>query len=162
MNNNYYKQNFKIYTGYWIGCYTSLNWTIQNSIPWESIRAIIITLTPYHQLLYSVSWFRCLTLSSICYTQNEKFCFRFHILFLHTWTNYMRRVIFENLTMAQLFKKFPAFYGTRVFITLIIKSQTQNFSWCQHPASPMYIREMPERSILFWFWFQVTYLLLIY
>jgi hypothetical protein len=39
------------------------------------------------------------------------------------------RVIFEKLTFTQLVKKFPAFYGTRRFITVYTTSRHWSLSW---------------------------------
>ena len=56
------------------------------------------------------------------------------------------RVFLEKLTGSQLVKKFPAFYGTRRFITAFTSARHQSLSWARS------IRPMPShptsRSIL--------------
>ena len=64
----------------------------------------------------------------------------FHILtyLLTPWC----RVLLEKLTGSQLVKKFPAFYGTRRFITALTSVRHLSLSWtssiqstCPHPTS---------------------------
>ena len=47
------------------------------------------------------------------------------IISIHPWS----RVLFENLTGFQLVKKFPAFYGTRRFITAFTIARHLSLSW---------------------------------
>jgi hypothetical protein len=62
------------------------------------------------------------------------------------WGNYLltpwSRVLFEKLTGFQLVKKFPAFYGTRMFITVFTSARHLFLSWATsiqsippHPTS---------------------------
>ena len=56
------------------------------------------------------------------------------------------KVLFEKLTGLQLVKKFPAFHGTRMFITFLTSVRQQSLSWANsiqsthpHPISWRYI-----------------------
>jgi len=39
------------------------------------------------------------------------------------------RVLFEKLTVTQLVRKFPTFYGTRMFITVFRRAHHWSLSW---------------------------------
>ena len=58
------------------------------------------------------------------------------------WLTPWCRVLFEQLTGLQLVKKFPAFHGTRRFITALTRVRHLSLSWaspiqsiCPHPIS---------------------------
>jgi hypothetical protein len=69
--------------------------------------------------------------------------------FIEVWTNLLTyfltplsRVLLEKLTCSQLVKKFPAFYGTRRFITAFTSTRYLSLSWASsiqslpsHPTS---------------------------
>ena len=54
--------------------------------------------------------------------------FNSNILFAYLLTPWSR-VLIENLTVFQLVKKYPAFYGTRRFITAFTTACQQSLSW---------------------------------
>jgi hypothetical protein len=57
------------------------------------------------------------------------------------------RVLLEKLTCLQLVKKFPAFYGTRRFITALTSVRRLSVSWASPMQSP-YPHPSSWRSIL--------------
>ena len=67
--------------------------------------------------------------------QNQHFCFSVFVfrcthcrVLLHSpWS----RVILQKLTSFQLVKKFPAFYGTRSFITAFTSARHLSLSWAR-------------------------------
>ena len=57
------------------------------------------------------------------------------------------RVLLEKLTGFQLVKKFPAFHGTRSFITALTSVRHQSLSWAS-PIQSIYPHPTSWRSIL--------------
>ena len=57
------------------------------------------------------------------------------------------RVLLEKLTGLQLVKKFPAFYGTRMFITALTSVRHLSLSWAS-PIHSTYPHSTSWRSIL--------------
>ena len=57
------------------------------------------------------------------------------------------RVLLEKLTGLQLIKKFPAFHGTRKFITALTSVRHQSLSWA-NPIQSIYPHPTSWRSIL--------------
>ena len=57
------------------------------------------------------------------------------------------RVLLEKLTGLQLVKKFPAFYGTRIFITAFTSFRHPSLSWAS-PIQSTYPQPTSCRSIL--------------
>ena len=57
------------------------------------------------------------------------------------------RVLLEKLTSLQLFKKFPAFHGTRMFITALTSFRQLFLSWAR-PIQSIYPHPISWRSIL--------------
>jgi len=57
------------------------------------------------------------------------------------------RVLLEKLTGLQLVKKFPAFYGTRRFITALTSLRHTSLTWV-NPIQSIYAHPTPWRSIL--------------
>ena len=57
------------------------------------------------------------------------------------------RVLLEKLTGLQLVKKFPAFYGTRKFITALTSVRHPSLSWAS-PIQSIYPHHTSWRSIL--------------
>ena len=57
------------------------------------------------------------------------------------------RVLLEKLTGLQLVKKFPAFHGTRRFITTLTSVRHLSLSWA-HPIQSIYPHPTSWRSIL--------------
>ena len=57
------------------------------------------------------------------------------------------RVLLEKLTGLQLVKKFPAFYGTRRFITALTSVRHMSLSWAS-PIQSIYPHPTSWRSIL--------------
>ena len=57
------------------------------------------------------------------------------------------RVLLEKLTGLQLVKKFPAFHGTRRFITALTSVRHLSLSWAS-PIQSIYPHPTPWRSIL--------------
>ena len=57
------------------------------------------------------------------------------------------RVLLEKLTGLQLFKKFPAFHGTRRFITVLTSSRHMSLSWAS-PIQSIPLHPTSWRSIL--------------
>jgi hypothetical protein len=58
------------------------------------------------------------------------FCSKMKCLYLVLNTNYITpwsRVLLENLTVNQLVKTFPVFYGTRRFITMLTRAATGSY-----------------------------------
>ena len=73
------------------------------------------------------------------------------ILF-HVWSRYYLltpwcRVLLEKLIGLQLGKKFPAFYGTRRFITALTSFHHSSLSWAS-PIQSTYLQPTSWRSIL--------------
>ena len=64
-----------------------------------------------------------------------------HLLKLTPWS----RALLEKLTGSQLVKKFPAFYGTRRFITAFTNARRLSLSW------PSSIHSMPPHPTSWWF-----------
>ena len=60
------------------------------------------------------------------------------------------RVLFEKLTGLQLVKKFPAFHGTRRFITALTSVRRLSLSWAS-PIQSIYPHPTPWRSVLILF-----------
>jgi len=58
-----------------------------------------------------------------------------------------RRVLLEKLTVLQLVKKFPAFHGTRRFITALTSVRHLSLSWAS-PIQSIYSHPTSWRSIL--------------
>ena len=73
--------------------------------------------------------------SSVCYTSK--------LYFLTPWS----RVLLEKLTGLQLVKKFPAFHGTRRFITALTSVRLLSLSWVS-PIQSIYPHPTSWRSIL--------------
>ena len=57
------------------------------------------------------------------------------------------RILLEKLTGLQLVKKFPAFHGTRRFITALTSVRHLSLSWAS-PMQPIYPQPTSWRSIL--------------
>ena len=57
------------------------------------------------------------------------------------------RVLLENLTLLQLVKKFPAFHGTRRFITVLTSVRHLSLSWAS-PIQSIFPHPTSWRSIL--------------
>ena len=76
-----------------------------------------------------------------------------HLLIVHCPHNntYLltpwRRVLLEQLTGLQLVKKFPAFHGTRRFITALTSVRHLSLSWAS-PIQSIYPHPISWRSIL--------------
>ena len=71
-----------------------------------------------------------------------------HLLYLLTYLLTPRcRVLFEKLTGLQLVKKFPAFHGTRRFITALASVRHLSLSWAS-PIQSIYPHPNSWRSIL--------------
>jgi len=68
------------------------------------------------------------------------------LVFLTAWC----RVLLEKLTGLQLVKKFPAFYGTRRFITALTSVRHLSLSWAS-PIQSIYPHPTSCRSILILF-----------
>ena len=66
-----------------------------------------------------------------------------HIYLLTPWC----RVLLEQLTGLQLVKKFPAFHGTRRFITTLTSVRHLSLSWAS-PIQSIYLHPTSWRSIL--------------
>ena len=68
----------------------------------------------------------------------------FHITYLFTpWC----RILLKKLTGLQLVKKFPAFHGTRRYITTLTSVRQQSLSWAS-PIQSIYPHPTSWRSIL--------------
>jgi len=77
--------------------------------------------------------------------------------FTHSYVSYIisyyniltpwRRVLLEKLTGLQLVKKFPAFHGTRRFITAITSVRHMSLSWTS-PIKSIYPHSTSWRSVL--------------
>ena len=70
-------------------------------------------------------------------------CLYIYIYMLTPWC----RVLLEKLTGLQLVKKFPAFYGTRRFITALTSVRHLSLSWAR-PIQSIYPHPISRRSIL--------------
>jgi len=71
-------------------------------------------------------------------------CHHFPLTYLLTpWC----RVLLEKLTSLQLVKKFPAFHGTRRFITVLTSVRHLSLSWAS-PIQSLYTHPTSWRSIL--------------
>ena len=82
------------------------------------------------------NWRRCL--------QNNRLCIQIlHTYLLTPWC----RVLLEKLTGLQLVKKFPAFHGTRRFITALTSVRHISLSWARTIQS-IYPHPTSWRSIL--------------
>ena len=74
----------------------------------------------------------------------EKWCFTgINTYFLNPWC----RALLEKLTSLQLVKKFPAFHGTRRFITALTSVRQLSLSWA-NPIQSIYPHPISWRSIL--------------
>ena len=74
--------------------------------------------------------------------------FVLHVTYLLTYVLTPRcRVLLEKLTGLQLVKKFPAFYGTRRFITALTSVRHVSLSWAS-PIQSTYPHPTSWRSIL--------------
>ena len=74
-------------------------------------------------------------------------CFK-HSLVVHTYLlTPWCRVLLEKLTGLQLVKNFPAFHGTRRFITALTSVIHLSLSWA-HPIQSIYPHPTSRRSIL--------------
>ena len=69
-----------------------------------------------------------------------------HYLLTH-WLTPWCRVLLENLIGLQLVKKFPAFHGTRRFITALTSVRHLSLSWAS-PIQSIYPHPISWRSIL--------------
>jgi len=69
-----------------------------------------------------------------------------HLLSIHLLTPWCR-VLLEKLTGLQLVKKFPAFHGTRKFITALTSVRQLSLSWAS-PIQSIYPHPTSSRSIL--------------
>ena len=85
--------------------------------------------------------------SVACY--NWKYCrnFRFSFLIITYLLTPWCRVLLEKLTGLQPVKKFPAFHGTRRFITALTSVRHLSLSWA-NPIQSIYPRPISWRSIL--------------
>ena len=96
-----------------------------------------MTNTYYVYTLLRYSWWRTVDLSET-----------FRVLYLLTYLlTPCCRVLLEKLTGLQLFKKFPAFYGTRRFITALTSVRHLSLSWAS-PIQSTYPHPTSRRSIL--------------
>ena len=73
-------------------------------------------------------------------------CFFIYHLLTYLLTPWCR-VLLEKLTGLQLIKKFPAFHGTRRFITALTNIRHLSLSWA-HPIQSIYPHPTSWRSIL--------------
>jgi hypothetical protein len=87
-------------------------------------------------------WVLALNIESVISNTVTPFCTNKNTHLLTPW----RRVLLEKLTGLQLVKKFPAFYGTRRFLTALIRARHLSLSWASpmqsshpHPTSWRYI-----------------------
>jgi hypothetical protein len=83
-------------------------------------------MTPYE--INKNIYFQCpwvLLLSEKCFSVKEKirFLVLIHVMMLMTRMTARSTVILEKLTGSQLVKKFPAFHGTRRFITALTRAR---------------------------------------
>ena len=82
-------------------------------------------------------------LYSRCYLSKISVMFLEHYYLLTPWC----RVLLEKLTGLQLVKKFPAFHGTRRFITALTSVRHLSLSWA-NPIQSIYPHPTSWRSIL--------------
>jgi len=73
--------------------------------------------------------------------------FTAHRSLLHYLLTPWCRVLFEKLTCLQLVKKFPAFHGTRRFITALTSVRQLSLSWAS-PIQSIYPQHTSWRSVL--------------
>jgi hypothetical protein len=84
------------------------------------------------------------------YIRRELACYKIWTLYttrqkqmsINNWLTPLSRVLLEKLTVTQLVKKFPTFYGTRRFITVFTRTRQWSLSWARcnqttisHPIS---------------------------
>ena len=80
---------------------------------------------------------------ALCYSYRV-YCYNQYITYLLTpWS----RVLLEKLASLQLVKKFPAFYGTRRFLTALTSARHLSLSWAS-PIQSSYPNPTSWRSIL--------------
>ena len=95
---------------------------------------------------HSFKWTHCSGLSQLFYcfiNVNLKTLDLLSMCYIHTYLlTPWCRVLLEKLTGLQLVKKFPAFHGTRKFITALTSVRHLSLSWaspiqsiCPHPTS---------------------------
>ena len=94
----------------------------------------------------------CIHLSSppYCYMARPSHSFRFDYLLTYVLTYLLTpwsRVLLEKLTSLQLVRKFPAFHGTRRFITALTSVRQLSLSWAS-PIQSIYPHSISWRSIL--------------
>jgi len=73
------------------------------------------------------------------------FLFTSLILYTYLLTPWCR--VLEKLTGLQLVKKFPAFHGTRMFITALTSVRLLSLSWA-NPVQSVYLHHTSWKSIL--------------
>ena len=103
---------------------------------------------PHRRLCYRPAVFFCHLLSRCALTPATKNSGRmisvsFTLLLVPPWC----RVLLEKLTGSQIVKKFPAFYGTRRFITALTSVRHLSLSWAS-PIQSTYPHPTSWRSIL--------------
>jgi len=67
------------------------------------------------------------------------YCFIYIYIYIYIYTPPWCRVLLEKLTGLQLVKKFPAFYGTRRFITALTSVRHLSLSWANPIQLYIYI-----------------------
>ena len=80
----------------------------------------------------------------IYFPQHKNFILVYHTYYLLAW---WCRVLLEKLTGLQLVKKFPAFHGTRRFITALTSVRHLSLSWANTIQS-IYPQPISWRSVL--------------
>ena len=122
---------------YRLKCYL----TLQAAFPQCGVS--ITTANPVCRDIF-LNYFQICTLSRFHETGLNNVNFLYYLLiYLHTPRS---RVLLEKLTGFQLVKKFPAFYGTRIFIPAFTSARHLSLSWANsiqsvppHPTSWIYI-----------------------
>jgi hypothetical protein len=107
-------------------------------------KVVVFTTRDCRSVFTTVFFFRGpLWARSICVTPPHfvdpvtKRSYFISALWIYVLLNAWSRLILEKLTRSQLVKKFPAFYGTRRFITAFTSARQLSLSWASsiHPTS---------------------------
>ena len=107
--------------------------------PWEATCSL--QPTTYPQMAAKVRHIACIT-HKTCWVRAQRICLMgLHLQLHNTYSIEQNRL--EKLTGFQLYKKFPAFYGTRRFITASSSAHHLSLSWARSIQS-IHHTSLPE------------------
>ena len=97
-------------------------------------------------ILFTIEWAKHILLLQFSCSKSVWWLYIFTYLLTYLFTPWCR-VLLEKLTGLQLVKKFPAFHGTRRFITAPTSVRQLSLSWAS-PIQSIYLHPTSWRSIL--------------